>query len=576
MKNLLKLFMVGFLFLLTACPNKNPVVEEEDVFYTFTINNDNGTELITTRHKKGDVLSSPEEPTKLGAEFLGYLKDGEPFYFPYVIDKDISIIANWEITQEVYTLTLEYDITYERNPIGEYRLPIIERENYFFLGWYDNLEFTGEEYKFIYLTSDLHLYPKFALDIGTFDEDMFDLSNVPLNGDIELIYEVNGFTITYESSSNTLSPTGKFNKPFNEEEVILTAYITDGEITEEKTYTFNPIPYPKLVEGKIRSSYTRMFSGLSDKYFQSVDIINPSFATVNEHGYFKTPYYFSDVSTYILPKAREYGNRVMLVVGPGTDWTGMVNNGGTAFDKFIDNLLEKVVEVGFAGVDIDWEVPRGQTEAIWYVYLMKNLYTKLKELNPDYLLTSAIAGGMWQPQYYNLRDSGPYHDYINMMTYDMVNSGGGYQNALFPRSGYHNPTLRVGSVVNTCSIEESVAIYNNYGIPNSKIIVGVAFYGRNQMKKDDGTWMHAGYSTSYHNLKPQIESGQLIEYYDPVAQVPYAVNPEGTRFVSYDNRRSIYAKADFIKQNGLAGMMNWDQSHDKNFELIGYLSNSMK
>ena len=163
--------MVGFLFLLTACPNKNPVVEEEDVFYTFTINNDNGTELITTRHKKGDVLSSPEEPTKLGAEFLGYLKDGEPFYFPYVIDKDISIIANWEITQEVYTLTLEYDITYERNPIGEYRLPIIERENYFFLGWYDNLEFTGEEYKFIYLTSDLHLYPKFALDIGTFDED---------------------------------------------------------------------------------------------------------------------------------------------------------------------------------------------------------------------------------------------------------------------------------------------------------------------------------------------------------------------------------------------------------------------
>ena len=68
------------------------------------------------------------------------------------------------------------------------------------------------------------------------------------------------------SSSNTLSPTGKFNKPFNEEEVILTAYITDGEIIEEKTYTFNPIPYPKLVEGKIRSSYTRMFSGLSDVF----------------------------------------------------------------------------------------------------------------------------------------------------------------------------------------------------------------------------------------------------------------------------------------------------------------------
>ncbi|MGI6359900.1 MAG: glycoside hydrolase family 18 protein [Acholeplasmatales bacterium] len=383
-------------------------------------------------------------------------------------------------------------------------------------------------------------------------------------------------TVSYESSSNTLLPNGKFNKPFETEEVILTAYITDGEITEEKTYTFTPIPYPELKEGRIRSSYTRRFNGLTDKYFESVDIINPSFATVNGFGYFKTPYYFSDVASSIIPKAREYGNRVMLVVGPGTDWSDMVSNGASAFDKLIDNLLDKVVEIGFAGVDIDWEVPRGQTEAVWYVYLMKNLYTRLKELNPNYLVTSAIAGGIWQPQHYNLSDSGPYHDYINMMTYDMVNSGGGYQNALFPRSGYHNPELRVGSVVGTCSISESVQIYNSYGIPNNKIIVGVAFYGRNQMLNDNGIWVHAGYSTSYHDLKASLESGRLIEYYDTVAQVPYAVNPEGTRFISYDNRRSIYAKADYVKQNGLAGMMNWDQSHDRYFELIGYLSNSMK
>ena len=574
MKNLVKLFFVGFLFLLFGCENKKPIVEE-DVFYTLTINNDNGTDLIKTTHKKGDVILSPEEPIKSGATFLGYLRNGEPFYFPYTIEEDVTIIANWEMLDEVYTLTLEYNITYERNPVGEYRLPVIERK-LLFLGWYDNLEFTGEEYKFIYLTSDLHLYPKFALNIGTFDEEMLELSSIPLNNNIPLIYQVNGFTVTYESSSNTLLPNGKFNKPFIEEVVILTAYITDGELIEEKSYTFNPIPYPKLIEGRIRSSYTRMFSGLTDKYFGSVDIINPSFATVNGFGYFKTPYYFSDVSNYIIPKAREYGNRVMLVVGPGTDWSDMVSNGASAFNTFIDNLLEKVVEIGFAGVDIDWEVPKGQTEAIWYVYLMRNLYTRLKELNPNYLLTSAIAGGMWQPQYYNLSDSGQYHDYINMMTYDMVNSGGGYQNALYPRSGYDNPTLRVGSVVNTCSIAESITIFNNYGIPNSKIIAGVAFYGRNQMKKDDGTWVHAGYSTSYHNLKIQLESGDLIEKYDPIAQVPYAVNAEGTRFVSYDNRRSIYAKADFIKQNGLAGMMNWDQSHDRNFELIGYLSNSLK
>ena len=64
------------------------------------------------------------------------------FYFPYVIDKDISIIANWEITQEVYTLTLEYDITYERNPIENTVYLSLKEKITFFLGWYDNLEFT--------------------------------------------------------------------------------------------------------------------------------------------------------------------------------------------------------------------------------------------------------------------------------------------------------------------------------------------------------------------------------------------------------------------------------------------------
>ena len=45
-------------------------------------------------------------------------------------------------------------------------------------------------------------------------------------------------------------------------------------------------------------------------------------------------------------------------------------------------------------------------------------------------------------------------------------------------------------------------------------------------EKDDGTWMHAGYSTSYHNLKPQIESGQLIEYFDPLLKFHTQLTPK--------------------------------------------------
>ncbi len=70
--------------------------------------------------------------------------------------------------------------------------------------------------------------------------------------------------------------------------------------------------------------------------------------------------------------------------------------------------------------------------------------------------------------------------------------------------------------------------------------------------------------------------GFLIEKYDEIAQVPYAVNAAGTRFVSYDNRRSILAKGSYVKTQGLAGLMNWDQSHDNQFELIKYMSDALK
>lgn len=555
---------------LVSCAKEIPV--DETIEYTLTVDYAYGDNEMTYTYYQGQMIETLEDLTREGFKFIGYELDGKPLVLPYKMVKDTVIKAIWAAKPK---LTLDYRITYDAYPEGEYVLPIPNRANYRFYGWFDNEDFIGKPIEVVNLTEDLHLFACFELEIDAFDQDMKNLATLPVSDHLSLPSTFNGFDISYTSSSQTITPEGKFNKPFVEEYVTLTATITDGKLTEERSYTFKTVPYPALEAGKIRSSYTRMFSGLTDKYFESVDIINPSFATVNEHGYFLTPNYFTNVNVYIMPKARQYNNRVMLVVGPGTDWSGMVKNGTKAFDTFVDNLVEAVLKHGFAGVDIDWETPKGQTEAVWYVYLMEQLHTKLKAKNPNYLITSAIAGGQWQPQHYNLKDSGQYHDYINMMAYDMVNSGGGYQNALFYRSGYHDTTLNVGRVTLSCSIDESVAIYNGYGIPNSKIIAGVAFYGRNQTLKD-GVWDHAGYATSYHYIKVLLDEGELIEKYDSIAQVPYAVNAQGTRFVSYDNRRSILAKGEYVKTEGLAGLMNWDQSHDNQFELIGYMSQALK
>ena len=61
-----------------------------------------------------------------------------------------------------------------------------------------------------------------------------------------------------------------------------------------------------------------------------------------------------------------------------------------------------------------------------------------------------------------------YLDYINLMTYSMATGNGYYQNSLYKSTK--------GATLTSCSIDESVKIFNDLTIPNSKILVGIPFY----------------------------------------------------------------------------------------------------
>jgi len=206
--------------------------------------------------------------------------------------------------------------------------------------------------------------------------------------------------------------------------------------------------------------------------------------------------------------------------------------------------------------------------------MMRVIYEKVKANNPNHLVTAAIAGGMWQPPQYDLANSHQYLDYINMMTYGMVSSNGYYQNALSRSTTYANSTYLAGKTLTSCSIEESIAIYHTYGIPNSKIIVGVAFYGIKQVRSYDSTnqtyssWVNDG-SVSYNYISNYyLNSGDYSYNYDSNAGVPYIINSDGTVFISFDNPRSIAAKSDYIIDNGLAGMMYWENGLDSTGTLL--------
>jgi chitinase len=172
-------------------------------------------------------------------------------------------------------------------------------------------------------------------------------------------------------------------------------------------------------------------------------------------------------------------------------------------------------------------------------------------------------------------NSSQYIDYINMMTYGMVTSGAQYQNALYPSSTYHHATFKAGKTLISCSISESVAIFKDqYNIPLSKIIVGVAFYGIRQTRTFNvltqqwSAWAFAG-SVYYTDIALHYaDHPQYTRNYDQTAGVPYIIKTDGTEFISYDNYKSIRDKGIYIISQQLGGMMFWENGTDSTGTLL--------
>jgi chitinase len=131
------------------------------------------------------------------------------------------------------------------------------------------------------------------------------------------------------------------------------------------------------------------------------------------------------------------------------------------------------------------------------------------------------------------------------------------------------------------STAEAVQGHLAAGVPASKIVIGVPFYGRGWQGTQagpagDGLYQYTSgpaqgnwddWSTGntgifdYHYIKSTLEPSGM-KYRHPEARVPYLYNPSTGIWVSYDDPLSAGAKADYIHENNLGGAMFWELSGD--------------
>ena len=410
--------------------------------------------------------------------------------------------------------------------------------------------------------------------------------NLVVDGDIELVSFIDGFNLEYHFSDNDiLSNEGTFNRPYDAGEMGLSITISQNEEVMVRNYVIQYKGYRSLTQGIAATYLYRNYGLLTDEFFATMDVIYPSFLRVDVNGDFVGVDANGDgvsknnnningkIATYVLPNAKKEGIYVVPSIASGSATFSIVAADANLRHQFALNIVKVINQYGYDGIDIDWETP-GSSEKANFTLMMEEIYTAVKANNPHHIVTAAIGGGKWQPPRYDLVNSKQYLDYINMMCYSMCSNSGYYHNALYPATSNADTVNKCGRTLSSCSIDESVTIYHSYGIPNSQIIISFAFYGIRQTKTD-GSWS-SGSSIFYDSIKNQIATGNYTYHYDERTQVPYLISSDGNTFISYDDARSIAEKCAYAKEQGLAGLMYWENGCDTTGELVHAFYLAMK
>jgi chitinase len=211
----------------------------------------------------------------------------------------------------------------------------------------------------------------------------------------------------------------------------------------------------------------------------------------------------------LVSQAHANGVKVLIAVG---GWNNGDDSGfeslaanSTYRNNFVNNLISFVNQYGLDGVDIDWEYPDAGASANNFAALMTQLSTEMH--NRGKLLTAAVVGtggASILSSVFNVVD------FLNLMAYDFNN---------FDHSTYNYAT-------------QSISYWKGRGLPASKAVLGVPFYGR-----------------------PTWESFAAL--------VARGANPNGDVFdnVGYNGITTIKNKTNLAFDQG-GGIMMWELSQD--------------
>jgi len=348
----------------------------------------------------------------------------------------------------------------------------------------------------------------------------------------------------------------------------------------------------------------------------------------------KDPQFVQQINGY---KSSNPNLKVLMSVGgwnfPSAYFSMMVSS-STNRQKFITSAQSFMTQYGFDGIDIDWEYPCSparsndvEISCTDFDYVAdaggncpadtNNFPEFLKEMRQAYgsskIITSATQAAHANEIDMDLGLASQYVDWFHAMTYDYQVSDLTTDPVMSPNEPFNFPPQPAIQM----SVNDTIRDYLAQGVPASKILLGVAFYGHtwyqpnlintNNWKKFGATGVIEGdccgpFANTYGGkpgkgcslcgtmMYSEVQFAQPTYYYDNQTQSAIgfwntlgadSYTPAGT-WISYNDPTSITYLTKWANTMGLKGVFCYDTSMDTvtssgqwTYQLMNTIANTM-
>lgn len=258
----------------------------------------------------------------------------------------------------------------------------------------------------------------------------------------------------------------------------------------------------------------------------------------------------------LVAATHQAGRKILISLGGWGQSSGFAPMAAdsTTRRKFIQNLITYCETRGYDGADFDWEFPENATQRANLTTLIKEVREAFDQTHPEWLLTMVAVASNWSGQWHDYAALSQFVDWFNLMAYD-------FHGSWTTHAGHNAPLFAPSTDYDGSAHQGVLYLRNQRRIPQEKIHLGMPFYG----KECNATRLYGPSSNwtdlEYASIVPRLNSGWDY-FWDEVAKAPYLLNTARTKFVTFDDSLSLTGKCDYVKQNGLGGVMIWALGQD--------------